>query len=256
MPSELAPSRSQLSTFRALTGVDKCDLDATIRSDERPRLGRMRLLLIRHAQSTDNVLGVLGTTVPGPELTDLGREQAAAIPGALAAESIDAIFVSTMQRTARTAAPLAEDRGLAIEVLDGLEEITAGDFEGHSDKDSVRAYMGTIISWWQTSDARIPGGETGDEFFARFTTAIDQAVDGRSTVAVFSHGASLRTWASAISRNIDEAFSRSHDLPNTGMIVLEGSPTDGWTATHWDGEPIGGADLDDPMAVDPTAEAD
>ena len=216
----------------------------------------MRLLLIRHAQSTDNVLGVLGTDIPGPELTDLGREQAAAIPGALSAESIDAIYVSTMQRTGMTAAPLAAERGLPIEVLDGLEEITAGDFEGHSDKDAVRAYMGTIISWWQASDARIPGGESGDEFFARFTAAIDTAVRGQSTVAVFSHGASIRTWASAISRNIDEAFSRTHDLPNTAMIVLEGSPTDGWIATHWDGEPVGGADLDDPLAVDPTGDAD
>jgi broad specificity phosphatase PhoE len=217
----------------------------------------MRLLLIRHGQTIDNVHGNLGTVIPGPALTALGEEQAAAIPAALAAEDIEAIYASTMQRTSLTAAPLAVSLGLEVEILDGLREIGAGDFEGLSDRDSVRAYMGTIISWWQNSAARIPGSENGDEFFARFTDAIARTTEAHDgTVAVFSHGAALRTWASAISTNIDEAFSRAHDLPNTGMIVIEGSPADGWVATSWNGEPVGGEQLDDPTAIDPTGEAE
>ncbi|MDQ1548183.1 MAG: hypothetical protein QOH69_3087 [Actinomycetota bacterium] len=212
----------------------------------------MRLLLIRHGQTVDNVNGDLGTLVPGPVLTELGEQQAEAIPAALADESVDAIYASTMQRTSMTAAPLATAIGQTVEILDGLQEISAGIFEGKSDKDSVRGYMGTIVSWWQDSAARVPGGESGDEFFARFTTAIAHATATHDrTVVVFSHGAAIRTWASAISKNIDEAFSRSHDLPNTAMIVLEGSPAEGWVATHWDGEPVGGEALDDPTAADP-----
>jgi broad specificity phosphatase PhoE len=217
----------------------------------------MRLLLIRHGQTIDNVNGELGTVIPGPVLTALGDEQAAAIPAALTGETIEAIYASNMQRTALTAAPLAAALGLEVPILDGLREISAGEFEARSDKDSVHAYMGTILSWWQNSAARVPGGESGDEFFARFTDAIGRATKGHDgTVAVFSHGAAIRTWASATSRNIDEAFSRAHDLPNTAMIVLEGSPADGWTATHWNGEPVGGAALDDPTAIDPTGEAE
>jgi broad specificity phosphatase PhoE len=217
----------------------------------------MRLLLIRHGQTIDNVNGELGTVIPGPVLTALGDEQAAAIPAALTGETIEAIYASNMQRTALTAAPLAAALGLEVPILDGLREISAGEFEARSDKDSVHAYMGTILSWWQDSGARVPGGESGDEFFARFTDAIGRATKGHDgTVAVFSHGAAIRTWASATSRNIDEAFSRAHDLPNTAMIVLEGSPADGWTATHWNGEPVGGAALDDPTAIDPTGEAE
>jgi broad specificity phosphatase PhoE len=216
----------------------------------------MRLLLIRHGQTIDNVHGDLGTVVPGPALTELGQEQAAAIPAALADEAIEAISASTMQRTSLTAAPLAAKLGIDVQIHDGLREISAGQFEGRSDKESVHAYMGTILSWWQDSAARVPGGESGDEFFARFTAAIAEATRGHAgTVAVFSHGAAIRTWASATSRNIDEAFSRAHDLPNTAMIVLEGSPADGWTATHWNGEPVGGEELDDPTAADPTGEA-
>jgi broad specificity phosphatase PhoE len=216
----------------------------------------MRLLLVRHGQTIDNVNGDLGTVIPGPALTELGEEQAAAIPAALADEKIEGIYASTMQRTSLTAVPLATATGLEVEILDGLQEISAGIFEGKSDKDSVRGYMGTIISWWQDSTARVPGGENGDEFFGRFTDAIGRvaaAHDG--TVAVFSHGAAIRTWASAISSNIDEAFSRVHGLPNTALIVLEGSPAEGWITTHWDGEPVGGEALDDPSAVDPIGEA-
>jgi probable phosphoglycerate mutase len=217
----------------------------------------MRLLLIRHGQTIDNVNGDLGTVIPGPVLTEFGQRQAVAIPGALADENIAAIYASTMQRTALTAAPLAAATGRTVEILGGIHEIDAGIFEGKSDKESVRGYMGTIISWWKDSAARIPGGESGDEFFARFTAAIGRAAaphDG--TIAVFSHGAAIRTWASAISRNIDEAFSRVHELPNTAMIVLEGSPAEGWITTHWDGEPVGGEDLDDPTAIDPTGDAE
>ena len=216
----------------------------------------MRLILIRHGQTPDNVEGILGSTIPGPALTDLGHEQAAAIPAALASETIDAIWISTMQRTGLTAAPLAEATGITPRVNDGFREIGSGEFEGRSDKDAVRGYMGTIISWWQDSAARIPGGESGDEFFARFTSAIALAVADHDTVVVFSHGAAIRTWASAISRNIDEAFSRSHDLPNTAIIVMEGSPIDGWVTTQWHGEPEGGAELEDAVALDPTGEAD
>lgn len=217
----------------------------------------MRLLLIRHGQTIDNVHGELGTVIPGPVLTELGQEQAAAIPAALAGEQIQAIYASTMQRTVLTATPLSSALGVPIQVLDGLQEIGAGVFEAKSDKDSIRGYMGTIISWWQDSAARIPGSESGDEFFARFTAAIEIATAANSgTIAVFSHGAAIRTWASATSRNIDEAYSRVHELPNTAMIVLEGSTAEGWVATHWDGEPVGGEALDDPNASDPTGDAD
>jgi broad specificity phosphatase PhoE len=217
----------------------------------------MRLLLIRHGQTIDNVNGDLGTVIPGPVLTELGQEQARAIPAALADENIEAIYASTMQRTSLTAGPLATQLGIEIQIQNGLREISAGEFEGRSDKEAVHTYMATILSWWQDSAARVPGGESGDEFFARFSDAIARAAQERAgTIAVFSHGAALRTWASAISRNIDEAFSRAHDLPNTAMIVLEGSPAEGWTATHWNGDPVGGSALDDPTAADPTGEAE
>ncbi|MCS5734035.1 histidine phosphatase family protein [Herbiconiux daphne] len=217
----------------------------------------MRLLLIRHGQTIDNVHGALGTLVPGPGLTELGFEQAAAVPTALADQPIEAIYVSTMVRTQLTAAPLAAALGLQPVITEGLQEIDAGDFEGRSDKEAIHGYMSTIFTWWTDFSARIPGGENGTEFYERYDRAIGEISERHpdGTVAVFSHGAAIRTWASWSSRNLDADFSRAHPLENTGVVTLEGSAAEGWLTTHWQGTPVGGLELVDDSAPDPTGEA-
>ena len=47
-------------------------------------LEAMRILFIRHGQTPANVAGILATDHPGPGLTELGEQQAAALPNALA----------------------------------------------------------------------------------------------------------------------------------------------------------------------------
>ncbi len=216
----------------------------------------MRILLIRHGQTIDNINGALGTVVPGPGLTELGFRQAVAIPDALGSEPIEAIYVSTMRRTRLTAQPLANARGLEINELDGLQEIGAGELEARSDPDSIKTYMGTIFSWWNDFGGRIPGGEDGNEFYERFSGAITKIASAHEgTVAVFSHGAAIRTWASWSSENLDADFSRTHTLENTAVVVVEGTPSKGWKTTYWAGEPVGGAALEDANAIDPTGEA-
>lgn len=88
----------------------------------------MRLPLVRHGQTPSHADGLLDTAVPGPGLTPLGRAQAAALPGALAGEDIDALYASTLIRTQQTAAPPAAARGHEVLVRDGIRELSAGDW--------------------------------------------------------------------------------------------------------------------------------
>ena len=216
----------------------------------------MRLILIRHGQTPANVLGQLDTAHPGPALTERGLEQAAVIPDALRAEAIDAIFASTLTRTQLTAAPLAADRGLAVTILGGIHEIEAGDLEGRSDRDSVRAYLETVFAWGLGDlDVAMPGGPDGHNFFGRFNADIAEIVEsGVETAVVVSHGAAIRVWVAGSASNIRPQFVADHELMNTGVVILDGSFDDGWTLLEWESTPIGGVSVVDAAADDPTGE--
>lgn len=222
-------------------------------------MGGMRLILIRHGQTPNNILNLLDTAVPGPGLTSLGEKQAAAVPAALRDEQIRALYVSTLTRTAITAQPLARERGLTPTVRDGLREISAGSLEMKGDLESVMAYMRTMKAWL-TGDlaARMPGADTGIDVLDRFDAVVREAAahqpDG--AVAMVSHGAMIRFWAGHRSENIDWTDPTYHELSNTGIVVLEGEPgvgaaRGGWHIESWHGTPAGGlsgTDFDGPTA--------
>jgi broad specificity phosphatase PhoE len=216
----------------------------------------MRLLLIRHGQTPANVTGVLDAEVPGPGLTELGQQQAEALPAALAARGIERVFVSSMLRTQLTAAPLAEALGLEPVVLPGLREIEAGDLQGKRDQTSVQRYLAACYAWASGErEARMPGAGTGEDFFDRYDDAIAQVeASGADVVAVFSHGAAIRIWAATTAQNVPNDLGSRRHLENTGVVELEGSTAEGWRLVDWEGEPLGGDDLIDRTAQDPTGE--
>ncbi|MGW1956004.1 histidine phosphatase family protein [Streptomyces sp. NPDC001920] len=198
----------------------------------------MRLLLIRHGQTPSNVDHLLDTAVPGPGLTALGEAQAAALPEALAAEDIEAVYASTAIRAQRTAAPLAAAHGLDVLVRDGIRELAAGDMEmlpGHAKQ--AEPYMRTVFAWAAgDTELRMPGGESGTEALARYDAVVAEAAGGGAgTAALVSHGAAIRMWTAARAANVDVAFAAAHPLANTGVVILEGSPEEGWKALEWAG---------------------
>jgi probable phosphoglycerate mutase len=224
----------------------------------------MRLMLIRHGQTPSNVLGLLDTAVPGPGLTDLGIEQAAALPATLAGTRIDAIYASNQRRAQLTAEPLAEALGLPIQVRDGLREVDAGDLEMLGDDESTRTYQQTIRHWISGElQTAMPGGPTGAQVLDRFDGVVAQVVNdlrdaGEDGCAVlFAHGAVLRLWATVRASDpptIEDAQGRPRTLHNTGMIVLDGTPDHGWRVVSWAGTAIGGSRLDDGSADGPAGE--
>jgi probable phosphoglycerate mutase len=216
----------------------------------------MRLLLIRHGQTPANVLGQLSTRKPGPGLTAIGAKQAAAVPGALQREQVTSVFASTLIRTQLTARPLADERGLPVTVLDGLREIDAGDLEDRTDAASVETYLATSFAWAIGDlDRRMPGGPDGNEFFARYDDAIATVADaGSDTVAAFSHGMAIRAWAAGRAVNIDGSYASTHQLDNTGMVVLETDILGGWRLLNWMESPLGGTQMADERAIDPTGQ--
>ena len=218
----------------------------------------MRLLLIRHGQTPHNVSGALDTAFPGAGLTDLGQRQADAIPTALAEEDVSAVYASPLVRTQLTGSPLAVERGIDVHVQEGLEEIAAGAFEMRSDHEAVAAYLGGLSAWLHRDlDHALEGGTTGHAFVDRYDAAV-RAIAGahgrHEAVALFSHGAAIRVFAT-LAADLDADEVESRWINNTGMVLLDGQPGEGWDLVRWSSDPVGGTHLASVRAHDVTGEA-
>ena len=224
--------------------------------------GAMTVTFVRHGESEANAQGVIDTKVPGPEITDLGWTQARTVAGTLPANP-SGIYASTMIRTQQTATPYAalirygadtesnEKKvvvGTAPEsdvvVLDGLQEINAGIFEGSSEDEGIGrlGYALAPIAWTLgLRFVRIPGSEDGNEFDARVDAAMEQ-MEGDNAVA-FSHGATIMFWTMMNVDNPDLTLLLTHQLDNTETVVVEKNDDGTWTLKSWGGEEVGPADL-------------
>ena len=59
-------------------------------------------------------------------------------------------------------------------------------------------------------------------------------------VVAVSHGAVVRAWCAARVGNLAPGYAEATPLGNTGVVVLEGAPDDGWRAVSWEGRSVEG----------------
>lgn len=203
----------------------------------------MRVTWVRHGQSAGNTSGVIDTSTPGPVLTDLGQQQSRDVVDRLGDNNYDAIYASQMIRTQQTAMPMSAYLGLPVQVLPGLQEIEAGDYEGTPESGALGGYLKAPIAWAFAGqlDQRIPGSVNGHEFDARVDGALKTMYDkGDRNVIVFSHGGTIMFWTMMNAENLSTAqkieLLSHHALGNTDYVVVEGNPEDGWVLVDWNGQ--------------------
>lgn len=198
----------------------------------------MRLHLVRHGQTGSNLVSALDTAAPGAPLTAEGERQARAVGDAFAAEPLEAVYASHLDRARATAAAVARPHGLEVQVREGLREVAAGDLEMRTDPASVEQYLRTMLAWAGGDlSARMPGGETGRATLDRFEAVVEEIrAGGASTVAAVSHGAVIRLWAITRAANLDTGVAAVRVLDNTGVVTLESGGPTGWYATRWQDE--------------------
>ncbi len=141
-----------------------------VRREERRRCAlRARISLLRHGEPDWTPGG--GPSVEDPGLTPFGAAQARAAAGRLAAEGIDALYVSPCRRARETAAPLALRTGLEPVVVEDLAEVGVA-VAGLSQEDVDRYFEAgsrrPLASHWEGW----PGAETFHDFHARVTAAL------------------------------------------------------------------------------------
>lgn len=154
----------------------------------------MDLLLVRHGQTQAYVEGAPFPLTDGhgdPPLSPLGLEQAERVCARLARLPIGAIYVTTLQRTTQTAAPLALRLGLVPRVEADLREVYLGEWEAGlyrkmvADSHPVAQQVFERERW----DV-IPGAEATEAFAGRIAAAIGRiaAAHPGEQVAAFVHG--------------------------------------------------------------------
>ncbi len=159
--------------------------------------GSTEILLVRHGSSM--AFDPDGPSFPlmpdgqgDPPLAPEGHEQAELVGARLASEPITAIYVTTLQRTVQTAAPLVEATGLSPIVEPGLREIFLGEWEGGRGRQIMGEGTHPIALEVMRTGSwdSVPGAETQAEFRPRCLEALARihADNPDGKVVAFSHG--------------------------------------------------------------------
>jgi probable phosphoglycerate mutase len=152
----------------------------------------MILYCVRHGESTFNAAGRIQGQLDTP-LSELGRQQSAALAAAFAGEPIEAVFSSPLSRAQQTAEPIAAALGLSVRLDERLRELHAGVFQGLLPRELDERYPEAARRWRaHDPDFRIPEGESRRDLMLRGRAALEaiRATDlGR--VVVVSHGGLL-----------------------------------------------------------------
>jgi probable phosphoglycerate mutase len=187
--------------------------------------GSTEIWLVRHGASADSLEGETFELVEGqgdPPLSEAGRHQAEQVGLRLAQEPFDALYVTTLQRTAQTAAPLVARCGMTPVVEADLREVFLGEWEGGilrmkaADDDPVFAQVMAEQRW----DV-IPGAESRDVFGGRLGRAISRIVAAHpgGRVVAFSHGAAIGEILAQASGSTPFAFMGPDNASISRLVV-------------------------------------
>src|SRR5215208_7177226 len=185
------------------------------------------LLLIRHGESAPAVPGASFPMLDGhgdPELHTVGHEQALRIADRLRGEPIAAIYVSSLRRTAQSAAPLAERLGLTPIADPDLRESHLGDWEGNVWR--IRIAEGHPLAMRVIHEQRwdiMPGAESETAFAERVRrslTAIGERHRGQ-LVAIFTHGGVIGQAIGDAARSRPYPFNASSNASISQIVVSE-----------------------------------
>lgn len=177
---------------------DLASFDTDVKQFEQQRWlrppGATEVLLVRHGASAAFVPGepfpMLGDQ-GNPPLAPTGHNQAVMAAQRLAAEPIDALYVTSLRRTHQTFEPLSALSGLTPTVEPDLREVALGEWDGGrirqfaAENHPLYVRLHTEHRW----DV-IPGAETNEQLIGRCMAALERIADAHSDqlVAACVHG--------------------------------------------------------------------
>ena len=136
-----------------------------------------RVILVRHGKPDFPYDRLYCDEIEDPLLTTEGHQQAEATAQSLAPESVDAIYMSPMQRTRMTAAPIINALGAPVHVDPALKERPFGIWDGRYFDDIQREFPDDFKAWKRDPVTFVPaGGESIEDHRVRITSAVERIV--------------------------------------------------------------------------------
>ena len=191
----------------------------------KPWPGAADLLLIRHGESQAAVEGVPFPMKDGhgdPALHPNGQQQAIAVGERLKTWPISAIYVTTLQRTHQTAAPLARHLGLTPKVEPDLREVCLGQWDAGLYR--LKAAEGDPIFRRSIDNqewGEIPGAETTAELQARVRNGLLRIASSHpdQLVAVVVHGGVIAAAMSLATGAAPFAFLQAENGSISRLVI-------------------------------------
>ena len=152
------------------------------------------LWLIRHAEVEPRYHSIFGGRID-MDLSDRGRDQAAALADYLRGKPLSALYASPMRRVQQTLAPILARQELKTTVLSELREVDFGDWTGLS-WEEVRSKFGVSAFEWltQLECNGIANAECAKDLRARLEPCLRQVLNRHhgEQVAILCHGGVIR----------------------------------------------------------------
>lgn len=186
----------------------------------------MEIMLIRHAESTGNLHGIMQGQFDYP-LSETGQQQAQILSDYLAVCLGDrhptAIYASPLQRALQTAHSSQEWLTQTIQILDILTEVDSGIFTGLTWTEAGERYPDIQRQFKQVRDwGVVPQGESREALWQRATDFLQWLESNHTAddfIMVFTHGGFIRALLSVFA-GIHPSHNLFIGIDNTSLSLI------------------------------------
>ena len=147
------------------------------------------IYLVRHGQTAWNKEEIFRGRTDVP-LDEIGLKQAELSGQYFKGMEIHAIFSSPLSRAWQTAEKVAEFHNLKVQSLQGIVDMSFGNWEGHPHQEIRQTDSKTYRQWVETPHlVRLPGGEGLDDVRVRAMASLEEVIrlHPGKTIVLVSH---------------------------------------------------------------------
>lgn len=182
-----------------------------------------RIFIIRHGETDFNLKNIVQGSGVDSDLNETGRKQAKAFYDHYCEVQFDKVYTSLLKRTHQTVDDFIK-AGIPHESLEGLNEISWGDYEGKDHSTAFHQEYLQRVEDWRNGELHLPmkGGESPLEMQARQREAWNHILQKKEekTVLICMHGRALKAFLCLVlNQNLTEMDTYEHR--NLGLYLIE-----------------------------------